>query len=659
MEKKKNKSLPKKGGKVKKYQFGGTSNINSFDVKRLNELLEQLQGLQQGANQQIDPFKNLNQFQVNPTQGFALGGMIEGIKKEGSGEYNFSKEGAKHLRLGGLINETGYTKGSSTENNPINIIPGGLITSDGIEKPLILYPIKNGELGIPQLMKPNTGMVEFEGAEAVMEIPADGLGNVPQRMRGGFQLGGTAEAGGEQAPQFVGIQTEKGEEIVHLDASITSVKAKDMHEDMDDDRVTDIVPEGTYIASDHESMKLDKEDAEEVEVGTIITPYDEWGYTAEPEKINLAELFKGKKEVTPADLVRKVKGNFKVTDRDDYFSQAANDENRMGRLPYLAGIIELAEDKREGTSVDKFIKGGKVKPTKAQLGLIVGAGASLLTGFLNKRAANRAARANTAALNAATAKQQQLQTEGTQARLAGLFAQNPNVSAPTLNSSFLNQIPTNTPLGLTDFNNARVNQSGNALTQAAFGNTGSFQRAINSVQPSAAARANQISANALANFADRQNRERDVLLQRGQIANQQAGMDNTAYNSTIRNTNNILNEGGRNLQGLNNAFTTIEGNRFNSQTAINNQNVQNQVAQNSQIASSIGQLGAGLTAAGIGNNLFGGRVPEPQYSGGLSVQPQAQPLPIGTIPSFGQQPLNPFRQFGQNNYLDPFYTFGG
>lgn len=57
-------------------------------------------------------------------------------------------------QMGGNINTTGYLDGASTANNPYNIIPGGNITMQGVNQPIMATAIKNGKIGKRRLMQP-------------------------------------------------------------------------------------------------------------------------------------------------------------------------------------------------------------------------------------------------------------------------------------------------------------------------------------------------------------------------------------------------------------------------------------------------------------------------------------------------------------------------
>ena len=85
-----------------------------------------------------------------------------------------------------------------------------------------------------------------EGGEAednmnyLSQIALDGNNLVIPQMGGGVDE--------KKAVPIISVQTEKGESIIMPDGGIYDVKAKDKHEKMDKDEVTDILPQGAYVA---------------------------------------------------------------------------------------------------------------------------------------------------------------------------------------------------------------------------------------------------------------------------------------------------------------------------------------------------------------------------------------------------------------------------
>lgn len=191
-----------------------------------------------------------------------------------------------------------------------------------------------------------------------------GLGN-------GGRVGNYEEGGVIQRTPLVPIQTEVGEMIIHSDLTLTEVNATKKHKHMDPDLVTDIAPEGAYIASDSRDMRIHRDEAEEITIGIKALPYSEMIKQPEPERTSLDVLFGKNKKMTPAEMVRALKRKYPTKDVEeelgynDIFTTTTNKENIMARLPYVTAIIGLNEEKRspqeEEMDVQTFGQGGAVR----------------------------------------------------------------------------------------------------------------------------------------------------------------------------------------------------------------------------------------------------------------------------------------------------------
>ncbi len=183
-------------------------------------------------------------------------------------------------------------------------------------------------------------------------LPMFGVGN--------FQAGGEVQ---NQEPLFSAVQTEKGEFIGSETGDILPVKAKKRHKNMDDDEVTDILPQGSFIFSRTKSSTIDKNkkvkgiDLNEINLGYTPVKYSETESTPSPDKIKFLD-FMSKNKFTPADLANKLQKTYKVTDKDDPFSQLSNEQNKMSRIPYLEIIKGLNEIKKPKDN--KYQDGGMV-----------------------------------------------------------------------------------------------------------------------------------------------------------------------------------------------------------------------------------------------------------------------------------------------------------
>lgn len=178
-----------------------------------------------------------------------------------------------------------------------------------------------------------------------------------------YEEGGQVE---QEAPQLVPVQTEVGEYFIHLDGAITKVNAVKKHKQMDDDEVTDIIPEGTYVASDDKDIVMKKKDAEDIIMGVKTQPYKEFKKGMIPENVLFSELFGNAKKMTPAEMTAKVLKMFPTVDKgddfnkNDIFTELTNQENIAGRTPWLELIIQFNEAKKSKMDADEFQDGGPI-----------------------------------------------------------------------------------------------------------------------------------------------------------------------------------------------------------------------------------------------------------------------------------------------------------
>lgn len=210
-------------------------------------------------------------------------------------------------------------------------------------------------------------------------------GQAPQGKYGGmvkkkkkYALGGevSENENEQQPPQLIPIQAEKigkiPEMIIHLDSTITPVNATKKHSQMDDDEVTDIVPEGSYIASADKSMRISWKEADDIVIAIKQMPYKELEKGKVPEEIRLSSLWPtgNKKDYTPAELTQMILDKYPTVDRNDIFTKVTNQSNLKSRLPYIMNIIKLSEQQRANKEesgdndegiVGTFKKGGPVR----------------------------------------------------------------------------------------------------------------------------------------------------------------------------------------------------------------------------------------------------------------------------------------------------------
>ena len=145
---------------------------------------------------------------------------------------------------------------------------------------------------------------------------------------------------------LVPIQAEIGEMIIHPTGDITPVSAKKRHHQMPKDMVTDMAPEGAYVVSAHGDVDIRKADAMQIITERSMEPYRLTGNTPVPTQKTLADMMKKGME-KPAEIVKRIDAKFPVVSAKNPFEVAANDQNKLNRLPYLQGIILLSEIERE------------------------------------------------------------------------------------------------------------------------------------------------------------------------------------------------------------------------------------------------------------------------------------------------------------------------
>ena len=74
--------------------------------------------------------------------------------------------------------------------------------------------------------------------------------------------------------------------------------------------------------------------------------YDEFENEGEPKEVKMSDIFV-KKEQTPAELAKIIAKKFKTVNKlNDVYSAVTNEENKIGRLPYLMKLIEMTEKKK-------------------------------------------------------------------------------------------------------------------------------------------------------------------------------------------------------------------------------------------------------------------------------------------------------------------------
>lgn len=193
------------------------------------------------------------------------------------------------------------------------------------------------------------------------------------------------------------IQAETKEWVITEDGQLVQVAATKKHSKMDDDQVTDYLP-NSYVFSNAKYMELHKDDFEDEVIDEKFPRYLEGKKPELYKKTTFADrYFKADKE-TPAKIISNIRRAHPViTDEEQTFNpfiQRANDMNKEYRQPAIETIMKVSEfikpDMGDGTEVyadneknpQRFYYGGYTRknPPKAFLGLN-----ALFDAFSNKR----------------------------------------------------------------------------------------------------------------------------------------------------------------------------------------------------------------------------------------------------------------------------------
>lgn len=148
---------------------------------------------------------------------------------------------------------------------------------------------------------------------------------------------------------MIPIQAEIGEMIVLPTGDLMPVMARRRHHQMQDDEVTDMTPENSYILSAHGQVRINKDEANLLITETGVKPY-RLGQSQNPPTEKTLGSVMTKKVMRPAEVAKRINSLFPVLSTDNPFEIAANIENKINRKPYLEGLIQLSE-------LDKYRKG--------------------------------------------------------------------------------------------------------------------------------------------------------------------------------------------------------------------------------------------------------------------------------------------------------------
>jgi len=483
----------------------------------------------------------------------------------------------------------------------------------------------------------------------------------------------------------VPVQTESGkkgqEEMIVLPTlDLLKVNADKRHKRMDEDQVTDYVPEGSYILSQFGDVKVNRDEAENLTTEVGIKPYDVFGKNDLPTRKSLADVMT-KKEMSPADIARNIKRKFKQVDREDPFTKRTNDENKLNSLPYIQGLVLLSEiDKnRKGlvsevdkaynppsgataiqpqTNIDelpRFGSGGIVRSKNvpkavlpALVAPLIGLGSTLLGGLFSSAENSRARgmlernfqRGNTI-VNQTADRQQQNNAGSLLGTLAALGLQDTTVEAPQLDDSYIRNQEDGIAQPLIDAQINRLFRNNNNST--VFQNAPSFAAGVaaqNQLNANAIDGANNLFFQQASQGVQNRNNQR---IQLGNLRNQQIQLNNQAEAGQRAANNNRIGGIGSAVSGYFNTDSNIEANRATGVLSALGQ----QTSGNLQLSNQQQQTFANVLT---GVNQF-----LPQVFAGQTQTTQTQP---NQGFNFGSNSFaNGTRQFNVNNPLGS--TSGG
>lgn len=506
---------------------------------------------------------------------------------------------------------------------------------------------------------------------------------------------GNYEAVGERINRYVGggkpeelapVQTESGgkgkEEMIILPTlDILPVNATMRHSKMDENEVTDLLPENSYITSQF-GFKLNREEAANIVTEVGSKPYNIFGGNSVPLEQTLASMF-DKKEQSPSDVVRNIKKKFTIVDSSDPFTLAANDENRLNSLPYLQGVIIMSEEEKkkmaksstkgdgkieieEGAGTypeldpsQVFANGGRVMKRNNVPKAAFGLGAAMLlsgglqgaSGLFNlfnsgkeKKEIKRIQALNEKDIDNLAEKQSANNAIGTGVGMAALLAQDTKIEGQQLEVQRLLQRQSQIA---PDIINGMSNQYFNsAPIQDAFSNTGNFQRgvaagALNFGQ--AQANANQLQYNNATQGLERSNRFSAEIQN---IINQQKGIDTNVANQNRAARNAQLSGLGGLGMGYFNTDSNIQGAQTNAQIANRG------TAQSALSQVNAAQRQSVQNMANVGSQMamtYGARKAQEQKSAGQTPQTPLPRSDFGNMPDFNSS-INPQQNFNVSQF---------
>lgn len=227
---------------------------------------------------------------------------------------------------------------------------------------------KNKQRGRDRRVDPFQGVVYAEEGGYMASAPKK-MGVMDSKLGVLYaEDGGDVSSLPEDAPtEVIPAQTEVGEVILMPSGVLADVKARLPHTQMEDDDVTDILPEGSFVFSN--SKKSLQEITQEIRdsvIGYGTIRYSETEDTSEVGVVRLGDVIPSGKKLTFADMAKGIRDKFSVVrDQKDVFTNVTNADNLAGRVPFLQKLITW-QNAYNGESVSSeqlgiYGKGGRVR----------------------------------------------------------------------------------------------------------------------------------------------------------------------------------------------------------------------------------------------------------------------------------------------------------
>lgn len=234
-------------------------------------------------------------------------------------------------------------------------------------------------LGSYNLMGLNEGMANYAKNEANDPLNKDNLKPFVTTGDSGFANPLAAKYGA--IVNYGKVQTEKDEVTVLPDGGIVDSASKSLHKNMDSDYITEYLPAKSIVFSNNTMIPITKFKKDEDDIiASTISNYKETEKPELPKQFRVTDLYKGKKKMSAAKLIKGVRDMFYVKEASDDETAPAklmpldirtNEMNKMARMPYIAAIFDKVKDKMDIAEADTEDNNEDDKPTKAPLGAVI------------------------------------------------------------------------------------------------------------------------------------------------------------------------------------------------------------------------------------------------------------------------------------------------